>query len=194
MTDTASIRIRSTLTQLKDWATVQKVTYDHRRSSGEERTHAHTVIDVGDAAAVLPYDPDRRTVLLVRQFRLPVHLTAGDGLLLEACAGKLDGDDPETCIRREAMEELGCRLTQIERLFEAYMSPGALTERCTFFLAPYGAADRIGPGGGEADEGEDIEVVEAPFPVVLAMLDKGEIRDAKTIILLQSLERSGRLA
>jgi nudix-type nucleoside diphosphatase (YffH/AdpP family) len=142
---------------------------------------------------VLPYDPARGTVLLVRQFRLPAHLAGRTDPLIEVCAGKLDADDPETCARREAEEELGYRLGPLERAFEAFMSPGAVTERISFFLAPYSAADRVSAGGGHESEGEDIEVLELAFDEALAMVGRGQIVDAKTILLLQHLKLSGRI-
>jgi nudix-type nucleoside diphosphatase (YffH/AdpP family) len=188
-----SIRIRAVQLLYDGWAVLKNVAYDLKRRAGDWQAQEHLTIDIGHAAAILPYDPERGTVLLARQFRLPAHLAAGDGFLLEACAGKLDGDDPETCARREAEEELGYRLGAVERLFEAFMSPGALTERISFFLAPYGPADRVSDGGGHADEGEDIEVVEIPLAAAAQMIARGEIVDAKTIMLIQQLMLSGRL-
>jgi nudix-type nucleoside diphosphatase (YffH/AdpP family) len=125
-------------------------------------------------------------VLLVRQFRLPVLMTSGADSLLEACAGVLDGDeDAETCIRREAEEEMGCRLHDLQRLYSAYTIPGSVTERVTFFTARYTPADRISAGGGHPDEGEDIEVVEMTLDDAFAATRDGRIVDAKTILLVQ---------
>lgn len=194
MADDPPIRIRAVDMLYDGWAKLKNIHFDIRRRSGEWQAQQHLAVDVGDGVAILPYDAQRGCVLLARQFRSPAHLATGQGFLVEACAGKLDGDDPETCARREAVEELGYRLGYIERLFEAYSSPGALTERLTYFLAPYGPTDRISDGGGHADEGEDIEVLEVPLDAALAMVAHGEIIDVKTIVLLQSLALSGRLA
>src|SRR4029453_3229185 len=125
--------------------------------------------DRGHGAVIMPYDPERGTVLLVRQFRLPAYVSGHPEPLIEACAGLLDEDDPETCIRREAEEELGYRLTHVRRLYPPYMSPGSVTERLWFFVADYSPADRISDGGGHADEGEDIENLEMTVDKALAI-------------------------
>ncbi|MDR3512364.1 MAG: NUDIX domain-containing protein [Caulobacteraceae bacterium] len=194
MTDDTPIHIQAVESLYDGWASLKSVRFDYRRRDGGHDILDRLIFDSGDAAAVLPYDAARGVVLLARQFRLPPHLAGRSGFLLEACAGKLDGDDAETCARREAEEELGYRLGPLERLFEAFMSPGALTEQVVFFLAPYSPADRISDGGGHPHEGEDIEVVETPFADALAMIARGEIIDAKTIMLLQQLKLSGHLA
>lgn len=193
MTDESPIRIQAVETLYDGWASLKEVRFDYRRRDGGSDVLNRLIFDSGDAAAVLPYDAARGVVLLARQFRLPPHLAGKGSFLLEACAGKLDADDPETCAHREAEEELGYRLDTLERLFEAFMSPGALTERIVFFLAPYTPADRVSDGGGHPHEGEDIEVVELPFDEAMAMIGRGEIIDAKTIMLLQQLKLSGRL-
>ena len=193
MADDPPIRIRAVDMLYDGGAKLKNIHFEIRRRSGEWQAQQHLAVDVGDGVAILPYDPQRGCVLLMRQFRAPAHLATGHGFLVESCAGKLDHDDPETCARREAMEELGYRLDRLERLFEAYSSPGALTERLTYFLAPYGPADRVTEGGGHADEGEDIEVLELPLDMALAMVKRGEIIDVKTIVLLQDLKLSGRL-
>jgi nudix-type nucleoside diphosphatase (YffH/AdpP family) len=187
------VRIRTTEVLFAGWATLKRVRFDYRRRDGAWQAQERLTVDVGEAAAVLPYDTARGTVLLARQFRLPATLAGESGFLLEACAGKLDADDAETCARREAEEELGYRLGPLERLFELFMSPGAMTERIAFFLAPYSPADRASDGGGHAHEGEDIEVIETPFAEAMAMIASGAIVDAKTIILLQQLALSGRM-
>jgi nudix-type nucleoside diphosphatase (YffH/AdpP family) len=193
MTDEPPLRIDAVETLYEGWASLKSVSFDYRRRDGVWDAHRRLVFDTGDAAAVLPYDTDRRTVLLVKQFRLPAHLAGGAGFLVEVCAGKLDGDDAETCARREAEEELGYRLGPLESRIEVFMSPGALTERIVLFLAPYAAVDKISAGGGHASEGEDIEVLELAFDEAFAMIARGEIVDAKTIILLQQLKLTGRL-
>lgn len=187
-------RIQAVETLYKGWATLKNVRFELLRRSGQRQPQAHLAFDIGDGAAVLPYDPERRTVLLVRQFRVCAQLASGHGALIEACAGKLDADDPETCARREAEEELGYRLGALEKVCEAYSSPGALVERLTLFLAAYGPTDRVSDGGGKAGDGEEIEVLELPFADTLAMLAGGEIIDLKTVTLLQSLALSGRMA
>lgn len=173
------------------WTRLREVTFEQTRRDGRVERLSREVYERGDAAAVLPYDPDRRTVLLVRQFRLPPHLKEGAGGLIEACAGVLDEDEPEACARREAEEELGYHLTRLEPVFSAYMSPGSVSEKVFGFLAPYGAGDRKGLGGGHAQEGEDIEVLELAYDDAFARLDEGVIADGKTIILLQALRLRG---
>jgi nudix-type nucleoside diphosphatase (YffH/AdpP family) len=194
MTSEDSIRVRSTEVLSDEWATLTKTTFDHRRRDGRWQTLVRQTFDRGNGAAVLPYDAKRGLVLLVRQFRYAAYVAGGGGgWLIEACAGVLDEDDPETCVRREAEEELGYRLGEVERVLEAFMSPGAVTEQLSLFLAAYGPADRVGPGGGQPKEGEDIEVLEPSFADALEMIRCGEIRDAKTILLLQHLQLSGRM-
>ena len=135
---------------------------------------------------MLLYDPERATVLLTRQFRFPVYVNGHpDGMLLETAAGLLDDDDPDTAIRREAAEETGVEIGELEHVFDVWMSPGSVTERLHFYAAPYRPADRTTAGGGLEEEGEDIEVLELPFERALAMTLTGEIADAKTILLLQ---------
>lgn len=185
------IRIRSVETLSDDWAILKKTTYDYQRRDGSWETHIRQTYDRGDGAAILPYDPTRRTVLLVRQFRYPAYVNQHPAPLIEVCAGLLDHDDPETCIRREAEEELGYRLQQVERVFNLFMSPGSVTERLSLFIARYSPADRIGAGGGDRQEGEDIDVLELPLDEALAMIRQGEIIDAKTIILLQHARLAG---
>jgi len=157
---------------------------------GERRTLDHEVYRFGRAAAVLLYERDRGLVRLVKQFRLAAFLADGSLDLIEACAGMLDDDEPEVCAKREAFEETGVRVTTATFVFDAFTSPGGLTETIACFLAPYSAADCIGPGGG-VDEDERIEVLEIPFEQALAMIDSGEIRDAKTIALLYCAKAKG---
>jgi nudix-type nucleoside diphosphatase (YffH/AdpP family) len=149
-------------------------------------TEQRETYDRGNGATLLPYDPERRTVLLTRQFRYPVYVNGHpDGMLLEAAAGLLDDDSPEDAVRREVEEELGITVGEVEHVFDVFMSPGSVTERLHFYAAPYRPADRTGAGGGLEEEGEDIEVVELPFDEALTMIDDGRIADAKTIMLLQ---------
>lgn len=185
------IRIHSVEVLSDDWATLKKFTFDYRRRDGSLERQVRQTYDRGHGAVILPYDPERGTVLLVRQFRLPAYVTGHPEPLIEACAGLLDKDDPETCIRREAEEELGYRLRETAQVFHVYMSPGSVTERLMFFVARYSPDDRIGQGGGDAHEGEDIEVLEPTLDEALAMIDQGLIIDAKTIMLLQHIKLKG---
>lgn len=181
------IRIRSVELLSDDWAVLKKTVYDYRRRDGTWVTQTRQTYNRGDGAVILPYDPGRGTVLLVKQFRFPAYVTGHPEALIEACAGLLDADDPETAIRREAEEELGYRLRQVRHLYTPYMSPGSLTERLSFFTADYSPEDRISDGGGHPDEEEDIEVLEMELSEALAAIHDGRIVDAKTIMLIQHL-------
>lgn len=152
------------------------------------RTMVREVLNSGDAAAVLPYDLERRTVILVRQFRAPVMHVEGHPDFLEAVAGLLDGDEPEACARRETMEEAGLRVERLEPLGHFWSAPGITTERLHLFLAPYTAADRVGEGGGLAHEHEDIEVLEVGFDELTKLVASNAIADMKTMILVQALQ------
>ena len=152
-------------------------------ADGSTRTLAHEVYRHGKAAAVLLYDPKRGVVTLVKQFRAGAYLSDGALATIEACAGMLDGDAPEICAVREALEETGIVIREPVHAFDAYMSPGGMTEKIACFVAPYGEADRAGKGGG-VDDDEHIEVLEIPFTEAFAMIERGEIADAKTIALL----------
>lgn len=159
-------------------------------SDGSRRVLDHEIYHHGPAAAVLLYDPARRVVTLVRQFRLAAYFADRSMETLEACAGMLDGDDPESCARREALEETGIRIAAAQRAFDAFTSPGALTETIACFVAAYGVADRVGPGGG-VDVDERIEVVEVGYEEAEAMIATGVIRDAKTIALFYYAKAAG---
>jgi nudix-type nucleoside diphosphatase (YffH/AdpP family) len=183
------VRILSETVLADDWAKLTKYTIELRRRDGVWEEQIRQVYDRGNGAAILPIDRTRGTVLLVRQFRMPAYMnprlgSAGDGMLIEVCAGLLDKNDPETAIRKEAEEELGYHLSDIELVFDATMSPGSVSERLSLFVANYSPADRISAGGGEASEGEDIEVLELPLDEAIAMVDSGAISDAKTVMLL----------
>ena len=164
---------------------LNEVELDYRRGNGEWQTQKREVFDRGHAAALLPYNVASRTVVLTRQFRLPAYLAGHDDLLSEAAAGMLNDETPEKRIRAEAEEEIGYRLHDVRKVFEAFMSPGAVTEKLYFFVAEYEAAMRISNGGGLAEEGEDIEVLEPSIDEAPAMIADGRIVDAKTIMLLQ---------
>ncbi|MDY0744102.1 GDP-mannose pyrophosphatase NudK [Paucibacter sp. R3-3] len=179
-----------------NWYTLKTIAFDWRRSDGSwQRQHRETY-DRGNGAVLLLFNAAAGTVVLTRQFRMPAYVNGcADGMLIEACAGLLDGDEPETCIRREAAEETGYRIRQPRKVFEAYMSPGSVTEKLHFFVAAYESADRVTQGGGEAGEGEDIEVLELLLDEALAMVADGRIQDGKTIMLLQhaALQGLGKL-
>jgi nudix-type nucleoside diphosphatase (YffH/AdpP family) len=179
------VRVREVRVLSDDWYVLRKTTFDWRRDDGRWQTCSRESYDRGNGVAVLPYNPAARTVLLVRQFRYPAYVNGYDGLLIEAAAGLLDEADPESRIRSEVEEELGYRLGEISKIFECFMSPGSVTEKLHFFVAEYGPDMRIGSGGGVADEGEEIEVLELDVDAALAMIRTGEIADAKTIMLLQ---------
>ena len=174
-----------------DWARLTKYTFDYRRRDGVWEEQVRQAYDRGDGAVLLPFDPVRGTVLLVRQFRLPAWLKGRREPLIEACAGKLDANDPVTCIRKEAEEELGYHLPDVRQVGMIFMSPGSVTEELAFFVCAYSAADRISDGGGAEDEGEDIEVLEMTLDEALAMTRDGRIVDAKTIMLLQHVKLYG---
>jgi nudix-type nucleoside diphosphatase (YffH/AdpP family) len=164
---------------------LNEVDFDYRRGNGEWQTQKREVFDRGHAATLLPYNVASRTVVLTRQFRLPPYLAGHDDFMIEAAAGMLDDASPEERIRAEAEEEIGYQLHDVRKVFEAFMSPGSITEKLHFFVAEYDAAMRVGDGGGLAEEGEDIEVLELPIDAALAMIADGSIIDAKTIMLLQ---------
>jgi nudix-type nucleoside diphosphatase (YffH/AdpP family) len=168
------------------WHVLRRTRFRERDAAGAWVEKVAETYDRGNGATILLYDPERRTVLLTRQFRYPVYVNDHpDGMLLEAAAGLLDEDDPETAIRREALEETGHAVAELEHVFDVYMSPGSVTERIHFFAAAYDAASRTGAGGGLAHEGEEIDVLEVDFDESLAMIRDGRIQDAKTIMLLQ---------
>ncbi|MFJ4413121.1 NUDIX domain-containing protein [Streptomyces sp. NPDC088925] len=168
------------------WHVLRRTRFAYRRKDGRWQTLERETYDRGDGAVVLPYDAERRRVLLTRQFRYPAYVNEHpDGMLVEAAAGLLDADRPEAAIRREAEEELGVRLGPLTHVYDTYMSPGSVTERLHFYAAPYTPADRVSRGGGLAEEGEDIEVLELPFTEALSMIRDGHIADAKTVMLLQ---------
>ncbi|MEU4830687.1 NUDIX domain-containing protein [Streptosporangium sp. NPDC023615] len=192
LTGNPRVRVREVELLSSSWYVLRRTTFDYRRRDGGWSTERRETYDRGNGATVLLYDAERATVLLTRQFRYPVYVNGHpDGLLVETAAGLLDDDDPETAIRREAAEETGYDIGEVEHVFDVYMSPGSVTERIHFFAAPYRADRRISDGGGLADDGEDIEVMELPFTRALDMISSGEIADAKTIMLLQWAALSG---
>ena len=185
MTISDRIRIKDERVLSDEHYTLKSATFEWRRGDGEWQTQNREIFERGNAAALLPYNLAQRTVVLVRQFRYPAYLNGYDDLLIEAAAGLLDDETPQVRIRAEAEEETGYRLGHIRKIFEAFMSPGAVTEKIHFFVAEYDPTMKVGSGGGLASEGEDIEVLELAFDQALAMIGDGRIVDAKTIMLLQ---------
>ncbi|CAI8808568.1 GDP-mannose pyrophosphatase NudK [Chryseobacterium sp. IT-36CA2] len=175
-----------------NWYTLNKVTYSVLKKNGTTETQSREAYDRGNGAVILLYNKVSNTVILTRQFRLPTYINGNPtGMLIEACAGLLDNDNPEDCIKRETEEETGYKISSVQKVFEAYMSPGSVTEILYFFIAEYSSEMKINDGGGLEEEGENIEVLELPFEESLKMIDTGEIKDAKTIMLLQHLRIKG---
>ncbi len=186
LTGNPRVRVREVEVLSCDWYVLRKTTFDFQHADGHWSSQQREAYDRGDGATILLYDPDRRTVLLTRQFRFPAYANGHrDGMLVEAAAGLLDGDSPIEAVRREAQEETGRVIGEASHVFDVYMSPGSVTERLHFFAAPYGPASSTTRGGGIAAEGEDITVIELPFTEAIAMIRDGSIADAKTIMLLQ---------
>lgn len=168
-----------------DWYLLKKITFDYLRNNGVWQRQTREVYDRGNGAAILLFNRAQKTIVLTRQFRLPVFVNGHDGLLLEVAAGLLEGASPQERIRAEAEEETGYRVHDVQKVFEAYMSPGSVTEKLHFFVAEYDAASRVGSGGGLEAETEDLEVLELKFDEALEAFYSGQIVDAKTIMLLQ---------
>jgi nudix-type nucleoside diphosphatase (YffH/AdpP family) len=186
------IRILEERVLAHDWYLLRKTTFEHRRRDGRLQVVSRETYDRGNGVALLLFNAARGTVILTRQFRFPAWVNGcDDGLLIEACAGQLDGNDPVAAMQREAIEETGYDVKAPRKVFEAYMSPGSITEKLHFFVAAYDDADRRHAGGGEVDEGEDIEVLELPLARAMAMIASGEIQDGKTIMLLQHAVLTG---
>lgn len=169
-----------------NWYVLRKIIYEYTKNDGTRITQSREAYDRGNGAAILLYNTEKGKVVLTRQFRLPTFLNGNaDGMLIEACAGLLDDDHPEDCIRRESEEETGYRVKEVKKIFEAYMSPGSVTEIIHFFIGAYTDEMKVGDGGGLDHEHEDIDVLELPFAEAVQMMEQGEIKDAKTIMLLQ---------
>ena len=169
-----------------NWYTLNKVDFEYLNNQNTWEHQSREAYDRGNGAVVLLYNPDQKTVILTRQFRMPTYLNKNsDGMMIEACAGLLDENDPKTAIIKEIEEETGYRIKTVEKIFESYMSPGSVTEILHFFIAAYSESQKVSEGGGAADETENIEVLEYSFQDALALIKTGEIKDAKTIMLLQ---------
>lgn len=180
------IKVLSTEVLSDNWYTLRKVTYEYLKNDGSWQTQSREAYDRGNGATILLYNKEHKTVILTRQFRMPSFINGNPtGMLIEACAGLLDKDNPEDCIRRETEEETGYKISDVRKIFEAYMSPGSVTEILHFFVAEYSKSMKIHDGGGIEHEQEDIEVLEITLESAIQMIDEGEIRDAKTIMLLQ---------
>jgi nudix-type nucleoside diphosphatase (YffH/AdpP family) len=185
--DSQTVRIKDVQTLADQKGKLTRVTFEQRTRSGDWRQRKREIYDNGNSAVILPYDAQRQTVLLTRQLRLPMYLQDGLESSVEACAGKLDDEKAETRIIKEMEEELGYRIGTVERLFELYVSPAAVMEKIEYFTCAYSPADKVSEGGGLAEEGEDIEVIESTLAKAAAMIEAGEIIDAKTVVLVQFL-------
>jgi nudix-type nucleoside diphosphatase (YffH/AdpP family) len=179
------VRIIDTTVLSNDWYLLKKTTFDFQRRDGTWQRQSRETYDRGNGATILLVNRDRRTVVLTRQFRLPAFVNGHDGMMIEAAGGLLDNALPEERIRAEVEEETGYRVNNVQKVFEAYMSPGSVTEKLYFFIAEYDASTRVGHGGGVEAEGEDLEVIELTLDDALLAVRRGEIVDAKTIMLLQ---------
>jgi len=182
------IKIQKTEILSDNWYTLRKITYDYLKKDGTWQTQSREVYDRGNGATILLYNIDLKSVVLTRQFRLPTFVNGNDmGMLTESCAGLLDEDNAEDCIKRETEEETGYKISTVKKIFEAYMSPGSVTEILHFFIGEYSTEMKINEGGGIVHEQEDIEVLEIEFDTALQLIQAGDIRDGKTIMLLQHL-------
>tara|TARA_R110000868_G_scaffold121034_3_gene321190 strand:- start:89623 stop:90204 length:582 start_codon:yes stop_codon:yes gene_type:complete len=169
-----------------NWYTLNKLSFEYQKEDGTWEKQQREAYDRGNGAAILLYNKAKKTVVLTRQFRMPTYINGNEnGMMIEVCAGLLDGDHPEDCIKKEVEEETGYKVDEVKKVFESYMSPGSVTEILYFFIGSYEDAIKVNEGGGAADETENIEVLEYPFETALNMIETGEIKDAKTIMLLQ---------
>lgn len=185
----SNIKIQKTEILSNNWYTLKKVTYEYSKPDGSTNIQVREAYDRGNGATILLYNKPQQSVILTRQFRLPTYINGNaDGMLIEACAGLLDKDNPEDCIRRETEEETGYKVTDVKKVYEAYMSPGSVTEILYFFVAEYTKEMKVNEGGGAEDEEENIDVLEMPFSEAMDMIEKGDIKDAKTIMLLQYIK------
>ncbi len=184
-----NVKILNTEILSDNWYILKKITFEYLKKDGSWITQSREAYDRGNGATILLYHKEQQTVILTQQFRLPTYINGNEkGLLIEACAGLLDEDNAEDCIRRETEEETGYKITDVRKIFEAYMSPGSVTEILHFFIAEYTKDMKVNEGGGVAHEEENIEVLEIPVQDALQMIETGEIKDAKTIMLLQYIK------
>ena len=169
-----------------NWYTLRKITYEYQKRDGNWETQYREAYDRGNGATILLYNKPNQTVILTRQLRIPTYLNENEtGMMIEACAGLLDTDNAEDCIKRETEEETGYQIKEVRKIFEVYMSPGSVTEIIHFFVGEYSKEMKVNEGGGLEEEQENIEVLELPFEKAMEMITTGEIKDAKTIMLLQ---------
>lgn len=190
----ANIQIIKSEVLSDNWYVLRKITYEFTQPNGTVQVHSREAYDRGNGATILLYNKEAGTVILTRQFRLPTYVNGNpNGMMIEACAGLLDQDNPEDCIRRETEEETGYKITEIQKVFEAYMSPGSVTEILYFFIAAYSKSMKVSDGGGVEHEQENIEVLEIPIQQAMEMVRSGEIKDAKTMMLLQYIKLHGIL-
>ena len=181
-----AIKIQKTELLSDNWYILNKVTFDYQKKDDSWITQKREVYDRGNGAAILLYNTQQKTVILTRQFRLPSYLNGNEtGMMIEVCAGLLDEDHPEQCIIRETEEETGYRITKVDKIMETYMSPGAVTEILYLFVGEYDESMKVSDGGGVEHEEENIDVLEMTYDEAYAMIESGEINDAKTIMLLQ---------
>ena len=180
------VKINSVENLSNNWYQLNKVNFEYQLKNSQWQSQSRESYDRGDGAAILLYNPTKKTVILTKQFRMPSYLNENeDGMMIEVCAGLLDTDDPLTCIKKEAEEETGYQINNPKKIFEIYSTPGAVTEKIHYFIAEYNDEMKMNEGGGLEDETEEIEVLELDFENALTMISTGEICDAKTIILLQ---------
>lgn len=189
-----SIKILDTETLSDNWYVLRKITYEYTKKNGTKLTQSREAYDRGNGATILLYNKDQKTVILTRQFRLPTFVNGNEtGMLIEACAGLLDKDNAEDCIKRETEEETGYKISEVRKIFEAYMSPGSVTEILHFFIAEYTREMKVTDGGGAEHEEENIEVLEINIAEAMRMIGNGEIKDGKTIMLLQYIRLNNLL-
>ncbi|GGA80618.1 hypothetical protein GCM10008015_21680 [Flavobacterium palustre] len=180
------IKIKETKLLSDNWYILNKVTFDYQKEDKSWITQQREVYDRGNGAAILLYNTTSKNIILTRQFRLPTYLNGNkNGMMVEVCAGLLDQDEPEQCIIRETEEETGYRISKVKKIMETYMSPGAITEILYLFIGKYDASMKVSEGGGLDHEQENIQVLEMPFEQAYNMIETGELKDAKTIMLLQ---------
>jgi GDP-mannose pyrophosphatase NudK len=190
-----NINILKTEILSNNWYTLKKITFKATDNTGVTITQEREAYDRGNGSTILLYNKTRLSVILTKQFRLPTYINGNEtGMLIECCAGLLDNDNPEECIRRETEEETGYKITDVKKVFEAYMSPGSVTEILHFFVAEYTSDMKVNDGGGAVDENENIEVLEMPLADALHKIKTGEIKDAKTIMLLQYAQLNNLVA
>ncbi|MFI5453437.1 GDP-mannose pyrophosphatase NudK [Pedobacter sp. UC225_61] len=183
------VKILKTELLSDNWYILKKLTYEYLKKDGTHQQQTREVYDRGNGATILLYNTTQQTVILTKQFRLPTFVNGNEGgMLIETCAGLLDKDNPEDCIKRETEEETGYKIKDVRKIYEVYMSPGSVTEKIYFFIAEYSSDMKINDGGGVDGEEENIEVLELSINEAIEMLDNGEIKDAKTIMLLQYIK------